>query len=395
MRAAYGICLALVVPACLASEPPPEARFRTKTAIFPAPQAWPDPASPPVDPTYPDSSHHEGHDDEIDDGVEIDETPLEAAPRPPHPWAELSQTDFDQRVQTDLPSLGSMSVGRPGAGALINGIQLPERDGWKRVDPLHAWGTQETIDYLTQAIGAVRAKFPNSHPLYVGHISARHGGPLSPHVSHQSGRDVDISYFYTGDQARWYRRAHANNLDRPRTWAFVKALITQTDVRLLLIDHSIQKLLQEHALQSGEDEAWVRSVFRGEPGKLRPLIVHARGHATHLHVRFYNPIAQETARRAYAALVKHKRIRPPVYYHHHKARRGDTLGKLAKRYRVTVRDIMRANRLRNTKIIAKRTYRIPRRGNVAAAGPVKVPARRLPRARPTTREQGVDSPKNP
>jgi penicillin-insensitive murein endopeptidase len=226
--------------------------------------------------------------------------------------------------------------------------------------------------------------------LYIGHISAKEGGYLKPHLSHQSGRDVDISFYYVDGSAAWYARAHQKNLDVPRTWAFVKALIEETDVEMILIDHSIQRLIREHALQSGEDAAWVEQLFRGR-GAERPLILHAPGHATHLHIRFYSPIAQETARRAYPHLVKHKRMTPPTSVIQHKVKKGETLGMLARKYRTTVQAIQRANGLKSTKIQAKKVYRIPRSG--AAPYPVKnplvIPARRRAptRSAPATREQ--------
>jgi penicillin-insensitive murein endopeptidase len=187
-----------------------------------------------------------------------------------------------------------------------------------------AWGTTETLAYLTAALQKVHAEAPGTPPLYLGDISAERGGPLAPHVSHQSGRDVDIGYFYRRSE-RWYRRGNAQNLDVAKNWAFVRALVTETDVELILIDHSIQALLREHALKRGEDPRWVKSLFSGE-GNHRPLIRHARGHATHLHVRFFNPVAQETARRAYSALVQRGIVPPVQNFLSHRAKRGDTLG---------------------------------------------------------------------
>jgi penicillin-insensitive murein endopeptidase len=181
---------------------------------------------------------------------------------------------------------------------------------------------------------------------------------------------VDIAYFYRND-ARWYRRGNARNLDLPRNWAFVRALVSETDVELILIDHSIQALLREHALSIGEDPVWVDSIFRGGSG-LRPLIRHARGHATHVHVRFFNPLAQETARRAYAALVDRGVVPPVRNFIQHRARRGDTLGKLSKKYGVSVVAIKQANRLKKSLIREKRTYLIP----VAKPRPLP-PSRRL------------------
>ena len=60
-------------------------------------------------------------------------------------------------------------------------------------------------------------------------------------------------------------------------------------------------------------------------------------------------------------------------------RKGETLGRLAKRYGTSVKSIQQANGLRGTVIQAKRTYKIPRRGGPAPINePIEVPERVLP-----------------
>jgi len=344
------------------------------------------PPSPAADEQY-DGDDEDGPEDGAEDLVASSALPATTPAAPsPHPLDGWSSAAVESAVATDPEKLGSVSLGRPSAGAILNAVQLPEGEGWERIDPAHEWGTRETVEFIERAIAKVREKFPDSHPVYVGHISAKKGGPLKPHVSHQAGRDVDLSYFYSDDSARWYRRATRANLDLARTWAFVRAFVTETDVELILIDASIQKLLRQYAVGIGEDPDWVASLFDGVPGKLRPLIIHAKGHATHLHVRFFNPIAQETARRAHASLVRHHLIGAPTAFVLHKVRKGETLGMLARKYGTTVARIKEANGLRSSLIRAKRTYRIPKKGRIGVPLPVVVPPRRLP---PTTPDESA------
>ena len=75
----------------------------------------------------------------------------------------------------------------------------------------------------------------------------------------------------------------------------------------------------------------------------RRSIRHAKGHATHLHLRFYNPIAQETGRRLYDVLVRRQLIAPASRFVHHKVKEGETLGHLAKKYGVSPKAIQEAN----------------------------------------------------
>jgi len=60
---------------------------------------------------------------------------------------------------------------------------------------VECWGTQETVDFLIAAANKVNEQFPGTPKMYIGDISSQGGGRLNRHVSHQSGRDVDVSYF--------------------------------------------------------------------------------------------------------------------------------------------------------------------------------------------------------
>jgi len=373
--------LGLWVPLLIACSSLPPTSPGTPTA--PAPSGAPAPpsarAQDPEDPVPVEAEAYAAPGETIDDYV--DESPpaqLGRAPTP-HPLDDWAPEKLERAVVEDPASLGSVTIGSPNRGILLNGVQMPPGDHYELVDPPHAWGTQETIDFLLTCIRKVNEVHPGSHPLYIGHISARGGGRLSPHVSHQSGRDVDVSYYYRDASRRWYRRAGSRNLDLPRTWTFVRALLTETDVQLILIDASIQRLLRRHATEIGEDPTWLESVFRGGPGGERAIIRHARGHATHIHIRFYNPIAQETARRAYPLLVEHGVIDGVAQFVRHRVRKGETLGMLGRKYGTTAKAIMRANGLRSTLIRAGRVYLVPKpTDEPPTLPPVVIPPRRLP-----------------
>jgi murein endopeptidase len=243
-----------------------------------------------------------------DDAEEADERPWLGRRAPPevdvvHPLAALDDEEVEELAFHDPQALGSMSVGQPNHGMLVNAVQLPDSSFWRKVDPKHAWGTRESIEFVEHAITRVNEEFPDSQPLYVGDFSAEGGGRLRPHKSHQSGRDVDMGYYYLND-AVWYRRATAANLDRARTWALLSTLLTETRVEYVFMDRSIQPLLREYALAAGEDPEWLSRVFEGSPGKNDSIVRHRWGHATHFHVRFENPTAELTARRSYQWLAK-------------------------------------------------------------------------------------------
>jgi len=380
---AAALLAALASVACVAAShrarvgAEPDAAARGPTASLSA--AAPEDASSPPEASATGTDDAEPTDALDDSGEAAEPSASEGSTTHPHPLDGWSDARIAAAVAHDLRSLGSMSVGSPNAGALLNGVQAAASPFYEPVSPSGAWGTQETLDYLTAALGKVHEQFPDTPPLQLGDISGRSGGHSPPHLSHQSGRDVDIAYFYNNG-ARWYARGTAQNLDLPRNWAFVRALLTETDVDLILIDHSIQLLLEDYAQKHGEDPAWLSGVFRGVPGKLRPIIRHAPGHATHIHIRFFNPVAQETARRCHAQLLAAKLIHAPQSYITHRVKKNETLGMIARKYGVPVPRLRAANGLKSSVIRAKSELRVP----VAARGPapagprLRLPDRRLP-----------------
>ncbi|MFO0548935.1 MAG: penicillin-insensitive murein endopeptidase [Polyangiaceae bacterium] len=327
----------------------------------------------------------EGEGEDLDDDDDTDKDFMACLDRgpgsPPHcpqftwksPIEGLSGAEIEKKVKNDLASIGPISVGAPNRGRLFNGVQMPKGDHWTMTDPGNAWGTQETVDSITHAIDKVFAKFPDSHKVIIGHISAKGGGHLKPHKSHQAGRDVDLSYFYN-DNKGWYTVATDKNLDRERTWTFVKAFIEDPNTEMILIDTSVQKLLYAYAKDAGEDQAFLDKVFQVSGKSNQPLIRHVKGHATHIHVRFFSPEAQASGRLAQAYLPKPP---PPPKekssgkkgaaagkdeddYVYHRARSGDTLDSLARRYGVSVQAIKEANGLKSNDLKQKKTYRIPK-----------------------------------
>jgi penicillin-insensitive murein endopeptidase len=284
-------------------------------------------------------------------------------------------------VQLDPTALGPLSIGSPSAGLLFNPRPMPEGGLWTIRNPEEAWGTTETIGYVIKAIEAVEAQFPGSPRIVIGDISDSDGGRLNWHASHQAGRDVDIG-FYHRREVEDFRRGRRSNLDIPRTWALVRALITETDIDRIFVDRSIQRLLFSHALETGEDRRWLDDIFGRKTGGKDAIIQHVRRHRDHLHARFYNPRAQEWGRVAYPLLVKAGLAPGPTVTH--RVRRGETLSHLSRRYGTSTRAIRQANGLRGSMIRAGRRYVIPVRRIPSESEPIVVPARKLPPTPPLT-----------
>lgn len=288
---------------------------------------------------------------------------------------DLDDEALAQRWKNDLESLGSISVGFAHEGRLVNGVQFPAGDGraWTVVSPATTWGTEETVRYLMQVAEHVKSAHPDAFPLRVNEMSAKEGGHLRPHRSHQNGRDVDLGFYYhQHPPPRVRERERVIAVDQ--NWSLVRALVTLTDVQVILLDRRVQEVLYDYALSIGEDRAWLDSLFKAGRDS---LIQHAPRHRDHFHVRFYNPRAQELGRRVAPLLAQ----RPEQNLVSVRVRYGDTLSGIAVRYGSSVRAIQKANRMRNSFIRVSQVLRVPLFGpcNRCPVPPaVEVPPRRLP-----------------
>ena len=190
------------------------------------------------------------------------------------------------------PGISSQSVGYPGDGS-VEGA-MPMVDGSGRIlrhTPWKAWATRTTVATIDMVLREWARRYPSEQQIIVGNLSARAGGKLPPHSSHQSGRDVDLSYPQIWDHKSELGPQDMNerNLERNLTWSLLELLKETGAVEAVFIDRKLQKLLYEFALESGryskkDLENWME--YPGSAGAGDPIIQHVPGHSDHLHVRF-------------------------------------------------------------------------------------------------------------
>ncbi len=325
-----------------------------------------------------DASPDAGPEAALRDVPEASEAEVTSTPTAAHDGgllysADLSDEELNRRFVDDPASLGSMSLGVAEAGRLINGVQMPEGEAWTIVDPANAWGTKETIDALTTVAREVHASFADAK-LRINHIGRQNGGWLRPHQSHQSGRDVDLGFFYKdGVNPGSPKQAREKEIDLARNWTLIRALVINADVQFVLVDKRVQKVLADYALAIGEKKEWVDRLFLGAD----TLVKHARRHRDHFHVRFFAPRSQELGARISPILTSRADQNVLI----HRVVKGDSLGKLATKYNSTVAMIQKANGLSGTALSVGRTLNIPIRGPCTQCPlppPLVVPPRLLP-----------------
>lgn len=322
-----------------------------------APDGHPDDGTDDTDDT--DGADDTGGADDTDgDGADADaeaESHEEAAPGAGHRYtADLSDEELERLWSTQPEALGSMSVGFADAGRLINGVACRPGENWTIVSPYHCWATEETLSFLYLALDEVARQHPGTRPIRVNHLSSRDGGWLRPHFSHQSGRDVDLGFYYKEGIERGWGRKREGQIDLARNWALIKTLVTQTDLQVILVDRRLIKVLHAYALEQGENPAWLERIFAS--GR-QSLVRHARGHYDHFHVRFYNARAQELGRRIVPILAR----QPEQNFAIHRVKSGNTLGHIAARYGSTVRGIKKANGLKSSFLRIGQVLKVPLR----------------------------------
>jgi murein endopeptidase len=189
----------------------------------------------------------------------------------------------------------SESVGVPHDGQLAGGMPMLEGRGRRLTsERWKMWGTRQTVTTLDRFLSEWARLQPEGPDVLVGNLSTRHGGPLEPHKTHQSGRDVDLSYIAVSDgrsKAVWQEMTQ-HNLDARLTWKLLRLLASEGEVEVFYIDRSVQKILLSYAMESKRiPEASLREWLEVAPGAKRrnTLVRHVTGHRDHFHVRFRCP----------------------------------------------------------------------------------------------------------
>lgn len=191
--------------------------------------------------------------------------------------------------------------GSPNAGTLRNGLQLEARPYLriKAGSERNAWGHPMLLQLLSNGARATARAVPGSEAL-IGDLSARDGGPLPGHASHQAGRDADVGFFVSDSQGRPIRldafeafSADGRSLSVPehyfdgyRNWLMLRAWFSDLRVVVssIFVSPALRQLLLEYGQQSPEFQRYV---------PLAAQVLHAYPkHADHFHLRIACPVGQ-------------------------------------------------------------------------------------------------------
>jgi murein endopeptidase len=180
-----------------------------------------------------------------------------------------------------------VSIGAPAAGRLVNGVQVPEGEGYTAKLPESAYGTTHAVTHLVAGLAAFREQHTFEGDILLGSMSRRHGGPIGGHRSHQTGRDIDIRLPLRAGVPSWFP-IRPWRVDWTAVWHLLVALIDTGEVQIVFMDYGAQKYLHRAAVALGVEEAERRRVLQWPIGYKahRGIVRHAPGHTQHVHVRF-------------------------------------------------------------------------------------------------------------
>jgi hypothetical protein len=173
---------------------------------------------------------------------------------------------------------------------LAHAAKLQTGEGYVVRHPTRAYGERSVVTYLRHSIAEVRALYPDVPALAIGDISAEHGGKISDHVSHQTGVDVDVGFYFKTTVASF--ASAGPTFDLEANWAllaaFARTAALDDGVKMIFLDYDIQRRLYEFARQRGTPDRELEFMFQYPRGRdeLSGLVRHWPGHGDHFHVRF-------------------------------------------------------------------------------------------------------------
>jgi len=217
---------------------------------------------------------------------------------------DAGRDDTDAKVERERPRrdkkqiaiavVTGQSVGAPWDGELDHGVRLHLGDGFKIRRPNRAWGASHAVAQVEHALQAVHDRFPDAHTLAIGDMSAREGGAITEHRSHQSGRDIDIGLFFTKVPDGYPDSFVSANddLDLRKTWTllqtFAKTADEDTGVQKIYLDFAVQGRLYKWARAHDVPRGYLDDLFQYPHGRgaSEGLVRHEPHHDDHMHVRF-------------------------------------------------------------------------------------------------------------
>ncbi|NUN05397.1 MAG: penicillin-insensitive murein endopeptidase [Bdellovibrio sp.] len=236
--------------------------------------------------------------------------PAKEDPKKNPPKAKEDPKDDEPKKSEPVPKPvmrnAIQAVGQVGNGRLQNAIDLYGYEknhanvGFEIIRPkrLTHFATNELTHIMLLMGKFTRQNLPEQK-LYVGDLSREKGGKLGSHLSHQTGLDVDVA-FYFDNKTFFGRFASAVAVDKPHgswlpevQWRLFKEVVQTKYIDRIFIHATLKKSLCELAIKNGELQKDTKDGVVYET--LRRLIPE-KDHHNHFHLRVKCSSAQALCR---------------------------------------------------------------------------------------------------
>lgn len=152
------------------------------------------------------------------------------------------------------------------------------------------YGSQEIV-YLIGQMGQFTRKLIPNYVLPIGDVSAKTGGKLGTHASHQNGLDADIAFYFKDQKIQGNLFSALQNGKTGRVldswmveeqWKLLKYAVSSKYVDRIFIHQSLKNSLCQYAIKTGdikkEDKA-------GDAYELLRRLRPEKNHYNHFHLR--------------------------------------------------------------------------------------------------------------
>jgi hypothetical protein len=207
-------------------------------------------------------------------------------------WVDPSwraRRDREAAVESVIPA-GAVGVGGPKHGIVVNAVQIPEGPGYERRFPHYSYGSTAAVRDVVAALTHFHAEAGYAGTIRLGSMSKRRGGPLPPHDSHQSGRDLDVKLPLRAELPPTLPRK-PKFVDWQATWHLLDAFASTGTIELMYLDWNAQARVRAAALASGVPAPKIDALLQHPSPRLSSegVVRHFEGHEDHVHVRFACP----------------------------------------------------------------------------------------------------------
>ena len=234
--------------------------------------------------------------------------------------ASMPSTSAQAGGKRDLPAryskypltVKSLSVGHPNDGWQLRGPQL-RNTKYLRVRKKSrkiAYGHPALLLMLKNTAKEIAKVMPGS-VLLVGDLSAKKGGPLKGHASHQSGRDADVGFYVKKKglrvNSKSFRRFRSDGIakdgsrytfDDRRNWLLVRFWLTdgRAGISHVFVSRGLRKRLLAFANRVPTERKYAKRA-----AKFLKQPTDSGAHDDHFHVRISCPKNQKDICREHSA----------------------------------------------------------------------------------------------